>query len=36
MVDTKLFVKNENGLETIIQAVRIHCQDLAMEYGIEK
>ena len=36
MDDIKLFAKNEKGLETLIQAVRIYRQDIGMEFGIEK
>ena len=32
----KLFAKNEKELETPIHAVRIYCQDIGMEFGIEK
>ena len=34
--DIRLFTKNENELETLIQALRIHGQDIWMEFGIEK
>ena len=36
MDDIKLFAKNEKELETLIQTVRIYCQDIGMEFGIEK
>ena len=36
MVDIKLFLENERGLETQIQTVRIYSQDIRMEFGIEK
>ena len=36
MDDTKLFAKNEKELETLIHAVRIYCQDIGMEFCIEK
>ena len=36
MDDLKLFAKNEKELETLIHAVRIYCQDIEMEFGIEK
>ena len=36
MDDIKLFAKNEKQLETLIHAVRIHSQDIEMEFGIEK
>ena len=34
--DIKLFAKNEKELETVIHAVTIYCQDIGMEFGIEK
>ena len=34
--DIKLFAKNEKELETLIHTVRIHRQDIGMEFGIEK
>ena len=36
MNEIKLFAKKEKELETLIQAVRIYCQDIGMEFGIEK
>ena len=36
MDDIKLFAKKEKQLETLIQAVRIHNDDIGMEFGIEK
>ena len=36
MNDIKLFAKNENGLETLIQAMRIYSEYIGMEFGIEK
>ena len=36
MDNIKLFAKNENELETLIQTVRIYSQDIGMEFGIEK
>ena len=38
MDDIKLFakMKKKTKLVTTIHQVRIHCQDLGMEYGIEK
>ena len=36
MDDIKLFAKNENDLETLIQTVRIYSQDIGMKFGIEK
>ena len=35
MDDIKLFAKNKKELETLIQAVKIYCPDIVMEYGIE-
>ena len=32
----KIFAKNEKELETLIHAVRIYCQDIGMEFVIEK
>ena len=34
--DIKPFVKNENELKTLIHTVRIHNQDMRIEFGIEK
>ena len=36
MDDIKLFAKYEKEMETLIHAVRIYCQDIRMEFGIEK
>ena len=36
MDDIKLFAKRKNGLETLIQTVRIYGEDIGMEFGIEK
>ena len=36
MNDIKLFAKNEKDLETLIETVRIYCQDIGMEFSIEK
>ena len=36
MGDIELFAKNEKELETLMQTVRIYCQDIGMEFGIEK
>ena len=35
-MDIKLSAKNAKELETLIHAVRIHCQDMGMELGKEK
>ena len=36
MDDIKLFAKNEKEQETLIHTIRIYCQDIRMEFGIEK
>ena len=36
MDDIKLQAKNEKESETLIQSVKIYCQDSGMEFGIEK
>ena len=36
MDDIKLFTKNEKGLETSIQTVRIYSQDIGIEFSMEK
>ena len=36
MDDIKLFAKNERELKTPINTVRIHSQDIGMEFGREK
>ena len=36
MDGTKLFVKNEKELETLIEAVRIYSEDIGIEFGREK
>ena len=36
MDDIKLFAKKEKELETLIHTVRIHSQDIGMEFSIEK
>ena len=35
MDDIKLFAKNEKGLKTLQQTVRIYSQDKGMEFGME-
>ena len=35
MDNTKLFAKNEKGMETLKKAVRIYSQDIGMEFGRE-
>ena len=34
--DIKLFVRNEKELETLIQAVRIYCENIGIEFRMEK
>ena len=34
--DIKLFAKNEKGLETLIQIIRIYSQYIGMEFDMEK
>ena len=36
MDHVKLFAKNEKEQETLIQTVRMHKQDIGMEFGFEK
>ena len=36
MDNIKLFAKNERESETLIQAVKIYCQEIGIEFGIEK
>ena len=36
MSDIKLFAKNKKASKTLIQAMRILCQDRWMDFGIEK
>ena len=36
MADIKLFDKNENKFETLIQSVRIYIDDIGMGFGIGK
>ena len=36
MDDIKLFVKNEEELETLINTVRIYSEGVEMEFGIEE
>ena len=35
MYDIKIFAKNEEELETLIQTIRIYNQDIAMEFSIK-
>ena len=36
MDNIKLFAKSEKELETLIQTIRIYCQDIGMKVDIEK
>ena len=36
MDDLKLYAKNEKGLESLVQTVRIFNDDLGMKFGINK
>ena len=36
MDEIKLLAKNEKKMETLIQAVRIYCQDIGIDFCIEK
>ena len=36
MDDLKLYAKNEKGLESLVQTVRIFSDDIAMKFGIDK
>ena len=36
MDDSKLFAKEEAGLDALIQTVRVFSSDIGMEFGIEK
>ena len=36
MDDIKLFANNEKELETLIHTIRIYCQDIGIEFGIER
>ena len=36
MDDLKLFARNENQLDSLIQTVRIISKDIGMKFGIEK
>ena len=36
MDDIRSLAKNEKGLITLIQTIRIYHQDIQMEFGIEK
>ena len=36
MDDIKILAKNEKELESIIQSTKIFCQNVGVEFGIEK
>ena len=36
MDDTKLYAKNESGLDALVQSVRIVSNDIGMEFGVQK
>lgn len=36
MDDLKLFAKDENGLDSLVQTVRVFSEDIGMQFGIEK
>ena len=36
MDDLKLYAKNEKGLDSLVQTVRIFSKDIGMEFGIDK
>ena len=36
MDDLKLYSRNEEGLDSLVQAVRVFTKDIGMEFGIEK
>ena len=36
MDDLKLYAMNEKGVDSLIQRVRVFCEDIGMEFGIEK
>ena len=36
MDDIKILVKNEKEQETLIETIRLHSQDIEIEFGIEK
>ena len=36
MDNIKLFMKNEKELESLTQIIRIYCQDIGIEFGIDK
>ena len=36
MDDLKLFAKNENEIDSLVQTVRIFSDDIGMKFGLEK
>ena len=36
MDDLKLYGRNEKGLDSLVQTVRVFCKDIGMEFGTEK
>ena len=36
MDDLKLYSRNEKGLHSLLQKMRVFCEDIGMEFGIEK
>ena len=36
MDDLKLYSRNEKGLDSLVQTVRVFSEDIGMEFGIEK
>ena len=36
MNDLKLYSRSEKGLDSLIKTVRVFCEDIGMEFGIEK
>ena len=36
MDDLKLYSQNEEGLDSLVQTVRVFSEDIGMEFGIEK
>ena len=36
MDDLKLYSRNEKGLNSLVQTIRVFSEDMGMEFGIEK
>ena len=36
MDDLKLYSRNEKGLNSLVQTIRVFSEDIGMEFGIEK